>query len=148
VLVVDALARVVCPVTARVPDALRLPVVEICDAVVVARVTVEVAVSVPATRLEVVALVAVRLVKNPVIEVRRLAKKVEEVALVVDALVAKKLVAVADVNTDDEPLRVAKVPVVELRVVIVPDDTVRDEMVVVARVEVPVTPNVPSTPKR
>jgi hypothetical protein len=123
----------------------EVPVAVSAEIVVVARVAEDVAVKVPATRLEVVALVAVRLVKNPVIAVKRLAKKVEEVALVVDALVAKKVVAVADVNTDDEPLRLAKVPVVELRVVIVPDDTVRDEMVVVARVEVPVTPSVVPT---
>ena len=60
--------------------------------VVVARVTVDVAVSVPATKLEVVALVAVRLVKNPVTAVRRLAKKVDDVAFVVLLFVAKKLV--------------------------------------------------------
>ena len=115
------------------------------EIVVVARDAVDVAVKVPATRLEVVALVAVRLVKNPVIAVKRLEKKLDDVALVVDALVAKKLVAVAEVNTDDEPLRLVKVPVVELSVVIVPDDTVSDEMVVVARVEVPVTPSVVPT---
>jgi hypothetical protein len=134
-LVVDALvaANVVI-----VPDAAVSDVI-----VVVARVTVDVAVRVPATRLEVVALVAVRLVKNPVIEVRRLEKKLVLVALVVDALVAKRLVAEALVNTDDDPLRLANVPVVELRVVIVPDAAVSDVIVVVARVDTPVTERVP-----
>ena len=74
----------------------------------VARVTVEVAVRVPATKLEVVALVAVRLVKKPVTTERRLAKKLDEVALVVDALVAKKLVAVALVTVRAEIVVVAR----------------------------------------
>jgi hypothetical protein len=105
---------------AIVPDAEVRSLIVPLVMVVVARVAEDVAVKVPATKLEVVALVAVRLVKKPVIAVKRLEKKVEEVALVVDALVAKKLVAVADV-------------------------AVRDEMVVVARVEVPVTPSVVPT---
>jgi len=62
--------------------------------VVVARLEVDVAVKVPATKLVVVALVAVRLVKNPVIAVKMLAKKLDEVAFVVDAFVAKRLVEV------------------------------------------------------
>ena len=91
----------------EVPDAVRVVTV------VVAKVADVVAVSVPVTSLEVVALVAVRLVKNPVTAVKRLAKKLVLVALVV------------------------------LRLVIVPVDAVSDEMVVVARVEVPRTARVP-----
>jgi hypothetical protein len=101
--------------------------------VVVAKVTVEVAVSVPATRLEVVAFVAVRLVKNPVIAVKSPVKKLVLVAFVVEALVAKKLVAVAEVV---------------MKLVIVADAEVRSEIValvivVVAKVEVPVVERVP-----
>jgi hypothetical protein len=167
----EALPSVVCPVVVSVPPTTVLPdtVSAVADAVarvvwpvivVVARVTVDVAVRVPATRLVVVALVAVRLVKNPVIAVRRPVKKLVLVALVVDALVAKKLVAVAEVNIDDDPLRLEKVPVVELRVVIVPDaelrlvivpdaearsEIVALVIVVVARVTVDVAVRVPAT---
>lgn len=114
------------------------------DTVVVARFEVEVAVKVPVTSAEVVALVAVRLVKNPVIAVRRFVKRLVLVALVIRKLVddpfeAKNVVAVALVNTDDEPLRLEKVPVVLLRVATVADAAVSDEIVVVAKVEVPVT---------
>ena len=120
------------------------------EIVVVARVADVVAVKVPATRLEVVALVAVRLVKNPVIAVKRLAKKLDDVALVVDALVAKKLVAVALVirKLVEDPFDAKKVVAVALTVlklVIVPVAEVSDEMVVVARVDVPVTPSVVPT---
>ena len=62
--------------------------------VVVARLDVPVAVNVPATRFVVVALVAVKLVKNEVTAVKSEAKKLDEVALVVEAFVAKKLVLV------------------------------------------------------
>ena len=163
-----ATQRVDVPVVWRiipaVPDALvesrkrpaseRLVVVALvavrAEIVVVARVADVVAVKVPATRLEVVALVAVRLVKNPVIAVKRLEKKLDDVALVVDALVAKKLVAVALVirKLVEDPFDAKKVVAVALTVlklVIVPVAEVSDEMVVVARVDVPVTPSVVPT---
>ena len=91
--------------------------------VVVASDAVPVAVSVPVTKLEVVAFSAVRLVKAAVTALRSDEKKLDDVALVVDAFVAKRLVAVADVVTK----------VFEVRAV----------AVVVARVEVPAIANVP-----
>ena len=77
--------------------------------VVVAKLEVEVAVNEPATRLVVVALVAVRFVKNAEIPFRRVAKKLVEVALVVDAFVAAKLPVVVLLVV----VRLATVPVVE-----------------------------------
>ena len=62
--------------------------------VVVANTDVEVAVNLPVTRLDVVAFVAVRLVKKEVSAVKTDVKKFVEVAFVVEAFVAKKLVEV------------------------------------------------------
>ena len=74
-----------------VPDAeVRSEIVPLVM-VVVARLEVEVAVRVPVTRLEVVAFVAIRLVKNPVTAVKRLVKRLVDVALVRVALVAVKV---------------------------------------------------------
>ena len=95
------------PVTASVPDALRLPVVESCEAVVVARVTVLVAVRVPVTRLVVVALAAVKSCTYAVIALKSVAKRLDEVALVRDAFSEKRLVEVALVTRVDEALNVA-----------------------------------------
>ncbi len=86
-----------------------------------------------------VALVAVRLVKNPVTAVKRLEKKLVEVAKVVDALVAVRLVVVLFVKRasvakrlDDEELVVDAFVTVRL----VP---VADEKVVDARSVCPLT---------
>jgi hypothetical protein len=80
-------------------------------------------------------------VKNPVIAVRRLAKRLDDVAFVVDALVAKSVPVVVLLVV----IKLVIDPVVLLRLVIVPVAAVREEIVVVASVEVPVTPNVPAT---
>ena len=111
--------------------------------VVVARLEVDVAVKVPATKLVVVALVAVRLVKNPVIAVKMLAKKLDEVAFVVDAFVAKRLVEVLLVVEALIEKRLVLVlfvvdAFVAKRFVVVAEVEVRAEIVVVARNDVPV----------
>ena len=92
-----------------VPDAeVRSAIVPLVI-VVVARLDVDVAVNVPATKLVVVAFVAVRLVKNAVIPLKIDAKrfvvdavvaaKSEEVLLTVTSFVAKRLVEVLFVVT-------------------------------------------------
>jgi hypothetical protein len=100
--VVEARPSVVFPVTSKIPDTERLVVDALVIVplviVVVARLTVPVAVNVPATRLVVVALVAVRLVKNAVTPFKIDAKRLDEVLFVVDAFVAKKLVVVLFVD--------------------------------------------------
>ena len=141
------------PVTASVPDALRLPVVESCEAVVVARVTVLVAVRVPVTRLVVVALAAVKSCTYAVIALKSVAKRLDEVALVRDAFSEKRLVEVALVTSRlvveaFVDTKLVDVLYVEFRRVIVADAEVRsvmsaEEIVVVANLDVPVTARVP-----
>ena len=105
--VAEAVVSVVCPVTPRVPPTFAFPEAErfvddalasvVCPVTLSVEAVVVAKVEVPVTTKElvVVLLVVVRLVKNAVSAVKRLAKKVEEVALVVEAFVAKKFVVVA-----------------------------------------------------
>jgi hypothetical protein len=131
--VVEALARVVCPVTVRV------------DAVVVARVEVPVTAKSPV----VVALIAVRLLNAAVITFRMLAKKLDDVAFVVEALVAKNVLAVAFVRLALFEKSDVTVPTVVDEVLrTVWPDTVRAVAEALARVVCPVTPKVPATPRR
>ena len=123
----EAFPRVVWPVTFNVPFEVKEDVAVIDPPVRVLMVPVT-ALKIEEKRLvEValvrVALVAVRLVNNPVTPFSRVAKKLVEVALVIVPVVANKLVAVA----------LVKVALVLVRLV----------MVVVASVLVPVTERVP-----
>ena len=130
--------------TPSVPDALIFPVVERREIVVVARLVVEVEVSVPVVKEEVVALVAVRLVKNPVTAVKSEAKKlsVRRSVTVVEARVVvpstRRLVPTVSPCVV-EALATESLSTT-LRVVIV-----EEEIVVVASVLVPPTVRVPST---
>ena len=94
------------------------------EIVVVARLDVPVAVRVPTVRLDVVALVAVRLVKNEVTPFKSVAKRFVEVLLVVEAFVAVSVEAVRLVNDEEAEVRSLMVAL---------------EIVVVARPVTPIT---------
>lgn len=94
------------PVTESVPEAFRLPVVESSDAVVVASVTVLVAINVPVTKLDVVALSTIRLFKYALTAVKILAKRFVDEASVKVAEDAKRFVVEALANKDDEAINV------------------------------------------
>ena len=102
---------------------MRLPVVASVDAVVVAKIVVEVEVNVPAVRLAMVPVVAKKLDTIAVAAFKSVAKKVEEVALVVDALVAAKvLVTVAFKRVPlltNSWLDTLRLVIVELEIVVV-----------------------------
>jgi hypothetical protein len=130
-LVVEALASVLCPVTARVPF-------DVSDVVKTASV---------ARRSEVKNdPVEVAFVNDDDTAVKNEAKRFDDVAFVVEALTAAKLlVAVALVKVNE-----VKSPVLPLSVVIVEEEDVRsvmvaEEMVVVANDDVPVAVTVVKT---
>jgi hypothetical protein len=125
--VAEAVERVVCPFTVRV------------DAVVVARLEVLVAVSVPVTRLEVVAFPTIRLTIYPVRTSRARAKRFVEVLLVVEALRAMSVLLTVVLSV----VRVVIVPVDTESVPMVEEAAVRSVIVVVAKVEMPLTESVP-----
>ncbi len=107
--------------------------------VVVAKLEVPVAVSVPVTRLEVVAFPTIRLAIYPVRTSRTRTKRFVEVALVVEALRAMRVLLTVVLSV----VRVVIVPVEAERTPIVEEATVRSVIVVVARVVVPSTVRVP-----
>jgi hypothetical protein len=117
IFVAEAFPRVVCPTRYVFPDTVKfvdeaLPKVEV-----------------PEVRVVIVALVAVRLVKNAVIAVKILVKKLDEVALVVEAFTAKRFVVV---------LLAVELFVLYIDTAVIPPVAVAFESVVC-----PVTDNVP-----
>ena len=119
---------VVCPATASVPCDVNDDVAVITPPVVV-----------PTTRLEIVAFVAIRFVKNEETADRTVEKKLVDVPLVAVKLFAKSPVAVAEVITAEEAEREETCAFVLCSEEIVPEDTERSDIDVVASLELPDT---------